>query len=93
MEVYEKLKEDGDDNVNVISSSDNISIVLEEAFESPYKGKFKMLKVARGVLPQHYMEFSSIQEFQYFINDSLSDEHPNKYIEQTIAYFKNILKR
>ncbi|GAB6563561.1 hypothetical protein bcgnr5377_64610 [Bacillus cereus] len=92
LEVYEKLKEDGDDNVNVISSSDNISIVLEEAFESPYKGKFKMLKVARGVLPQHYMEFSSIQEFQYFINDSLSDEHPNKYIEQTIAYFKKYFK-
>ncbi|KZD56299.1 RecD-like DNA helicase YrrC [Bacillus cereus] len=38
------------------------------------------------------MEFSSIQEFQYFINDSLSDEHPNKYIEQTIAYFKKYFK-
>lgn len=92
LEVYEKLKEDGENRVNIISSSDNISISLEEAFESPYKGKFQLMKVVRGVLPQHYMKFSSVQEFQYFINDTISDEHPNEHIDATINYFKRYFK-
>ncbi|HFK1736386.1 TPA: ATP-dependent RecD-like DNA helicase [Bacillus pacificus] len=92
LEVYEKLKEEGEDRVNIISSSDNISIVLEEAFESPYKGKFQLLSVVKGVLPQHYMKFSTIQEFQYFILDSIVDEHPNQYIDKTISYFKDYFK-
>lgn len=87
LKAFEEMKEDGTAEIDVISSSDGISIRLDEAFETEFKGQFQKIKVMKGALPSVAMKFSNPYDFDKMLLLSESEKHPNTPIQDLIDKF------
>ncbi|MGE7718597.1 ATP-dependent DNA helicase [Priestia megaterium] len=89
LEVMENIKKEDKEKVHIIASSEDISIVIEDAFKSGLSGEFNLVKTVPGVLSVGSKKFDSIYEFDRNILPHISMEHPNKPIQEIILYLQD----
>lgn len=91
LEIYETMKEEGKDGVHIISSSDDISIQLKDAFKAGMEGEYKLIKTAPGVLRMGSQKFNSVSEFDRNLITNFSFGHPNAPIQEIINYLESYM--
>lgn len=86
--IYQKEKEKGNERFQIITSSNNISISIDDAFEIGEKGKFIPLgQPVNGILPSKSKRYLTKEQFQKDVIEKLTVEHPNKWIQKAIEAF------
>lgn len=93
LKAHEEAEESEEDTVAVISSSDGISIRLDEAFQTEFKGQFQKIKVMKGALPSVAMRFSNPHDFDSMLLLSPSEKNPNTAIQDLIERFNWYLEQ